>query len=97
MYIFFSPVNHCNSFENIILISDRDVPYQVKLTDLEDCMVPKVAHYNYEYMKSIGLFTFVNVITGTVTAINRFVEFKFVINFILKKKKNKMRFDSYLM
>lgn len=63
------------SFENIVLISDCGLPYQVKLTDLEDCMVPKVSHYNYEYIKSIGLSTFVNVIIGTVKAINRLVKF----------------------
>lgn len=73
-FFIFSPVNHCTSFENIVLISNCGMPYRFKLSDLEDCMIPKEAHYNYDYMKSIGLYTFVNVITGTVTAINRFVE-----------------------
>lgn len=68
-----SSVNHCKSFENIVLVSDFGVPYQVKLADLEDCMIPKVAHYNYEYMQSIGINTFIDVIVGTVTAINRLV------------------------
>lgn len=76
MFIFaFSPFNHNMSFENIVLISDCGLPYQVKLTDLEDSMVPKVSHYNHKYMKSIGLNTFVNVVIGTVRAINRFVKF----------------------
>lgn len=73
----FSPVNHYISFENIVLISDCGLPHQVNLNDLEDGMIPKVAHYNYEYMKSIALInTFVNVVTGIVTAINRFVNFR---------------------
>lgn len=55
-------------------------------------MVPKVAHYNYDYMKSIGLFTFVNVKIGTVTAIDRFVVYFIIFDKgggIKKKHNNK--------
>lgn len=69
----FSPVNYYTSFENIVLISDNGIPYGHQLSDLEESMVPKTAHYNFEYMKSIGLNAFVNIISGTVTAINRCV------------------------
>lgn len=61
------------SFENIILVSDDGMPYRVALTDLEEHLLPKVAHYNHEYMKAIALHSFVDVVTGTVTEINRFV------------------------
>ncbi|VVC41058.1 Cilia- and flagella-associated protein 61, N-terminal domain,FAD/NAD(P)-binding domain [Cinara cedri] len=69
--LLFNSVNYRKSFENIILVSDGGIPYQVNLTGLEDCMIPKVAHYNYECMKSMGINTFIDIIVGTVTAINR--------------------------
>ncbi|XP_025419587.1 cilia- and flagella-associated protein 61-like [Sipha flava] len=69
--LLFNPLNHYLSFENIVLVSEHGMPYRVGLTDLEDCMVPKVTHYNHEYMKTIALNSFVNVVTGTVTEISR--------------------------
>jgi len=88
-FFIFSPSNHDTSFENIVLISDRGLPHRVRLTDQEDCMIPKVAHYNYEYMKSIELInTFADVVTGTVTAINRFVEYILIIDFFHSEESN---------
>lgn len=75
MRFIFSPLNYCTSFENIVLVSDCGIPNRVRLTDLEDSMVPNVARFDYEYMESVGLNTFIDVVSGTMTAINRFVEF----------------------
>ncbi|XP_025206288.1 cilia- and flagella-associated protein 61-like [Melanaphis sacchari] len=67
----FVPLSYYIRFDNIVLISDCGTPYQLTLTDLEDRMIPKIAHFNYEYMVSMGFKSFVDVITGTVTAINK--------------------------
>ncbi|XP_029341323.1 cilia- and flagella-associated protein 61-like [Acyrthosiphon pisum] len=73
--LLFNPVNHYIRFDNIVLISDGGTPYQLSLTDLENRMIPKTAHYDYEYMISMGFKSFVDVVTGTVTTINRSVKF----------------------
>jgi hypothetical protein len=83
--LFFSPFSYYIRFSDIVLISDCGTPYQRTLTDLEDQMIPKVAHFNYEYMISMGFKSFVDVITGTVTAINKFV--KFTVSYLKKKIK----------
>ncbi|XP_050063686.1 cilia- and flagella-associated protein 61-like isoform X2 [Aphis gossypii] len=69
--LLFNPVSYYIRFGNIVLISDCGAPYQLALSDLEDRMIPKISHFNYEYMISMGFKSFVDVITGTVTAINK--------------------------
>lgn len=69
-------------------MSDCGIPYQVDVSGLEGRMIPKVSHYNYEYMQSIGIHRFIDVVVGTVTAINRSVAnvLDMVLSLYWKKK-----------
>lgn len=49
------------------------MPYSTRLTKFENLMTPKTAHYNYEKMKCLALNSWVDVVTGIVVDINRFV------------------------
>ncbi|XP_050439113.1 cilia- and flagella-associated protein 61-like [Adelges cooleyi] len=69
--LIFNASNHYVVFENITLVSDRGIRFKYELNDLENGFLPITSHYSYEYMKSMSLNTWVNVVTGTVTAINR--------------------------
>lgn len=72
-HLFFRPSRKDFIFTNITLVASHGLPNEMTPHEARDAMIRHSGKYKHVYIKKLGLHTYINIVYGCMTSINRSV------------------------